>query len=33
MVMFKEDEERIKAQEKAEKLAKRTPLGKWFRRL
>ncbi|HIL29254.1 MAG TPA: hypothetical protein EYG18_08295, partial [Micavibrio sp.] len=33
MVMFKEDEERIKAQEKAEKLAKRTPLGKWCRRL
>ena len=33
MVMFKEDEERIKAQEKAEKLAKRTPLGKWVRRL
>ena len=33
MVRFKEDEERIKAQEKAEKLAKRTPIGKWVRRI
>ncbi len=33
MVLFKEDEKRIKEMERQEKLAKRTPLGRWVRRL
>jgi len=33
MVLFREDEERMKAQERQEKLAKRTPLGRWVRRI
>lgn len=33
MVMFREDDERMKAMEKAEKLARRTPLGRWIRRI
>lgn len=33
MVLFREDEQRMKEQERQEKLAKRTPLGVWIRRI
>lgn len=33
MVLFREDEKRIKEQERQERLAKRTALGRWMRRI